>query len=73
MRETHGDGISRGQFILEKSGRIEDVYDLDGTNLGQGAYGTVRRGTHRDLHLVRAIKILQNNRVDDRLNGRSRF
>lgn len=62
-REVYGEGIGHSQFILEKVGKIQDVYELEGKKLGQGAYGAVRRGTHRDLKIMRAIKTIQKDRV----------
>jgi len=55
-------GIAHGQFILDKPGRIEDAYTLD-KKLGEGAYGSVRMGKHKNTGCVRAIKTVAKDNV----------
>eukprot|EP00929_Paragymnodinium_shiwhaense_P123855 TRINITY_DN9824_c0_g1_i1.p1 TRINITY_DN9824_c0_g1~~TRINITY_DN9824_c0_g1_i1.p1 ORF type:complete len:536 (+),score=142.80 TRINITY_DN9824_c0_g1_i1:157-1764(+) len=64
-KEVRGDGISRARFILQKTGRIQDVYEIEQKKLGEGAYGTVRVGVHKKCGSVRAIKTIMKARVNN--------
>ncbi|CAE8602450.1 unnamed protein product, partial [Polarella glacialis] len=43
-------------FALLNDGRIDDVYDVSKTKLGEGAFGGVYLATHKDTKAVRAVK-----------------
>eukprot|EP00928_Gymnodinium_smaydae_P000711 TRINITY_DN10275_c0_g1_i1.p1 TRINITY_DN10275_c0_g1~~TRINITY_DN10275_c0_g1_i1.p1 ORF type:complete len:535 (+),score=103.95 TRINITY_DN10275_c0_g1_i1:67-1671(+) len=68
-RTIMGEGIGAASFIHEKYGRVQDLYDLDSKKLGQGAYGEVRRGIHKELRgdsgskLARAIKTVPKDNI----------
>lgn len=53
-----GDAISRSQFILNKSGKIDDLYKLESKQLGEGTYGTVKMGVQKKSGAKRAVKIM---------------
>jgi len=63
VKEVRGDGISRARFILQKTGRIQDSYEIEHKKLGEGAYGQVRIGVHKQSRAVRAIKTIMKARV----------
>jgi calcium-dependent protein kinase len=55
-------GIGHGQFILHKTGRVQDVYAME-RQIGAGSYGSVCKGTHRVTKVVRAVKTLAKGKV----------
>ena len=57
--------FGRSGFILENSSgtNIRDVYEFSESNIGEGSYGSVRRGIHRKTNQVRAIKIISKNMI----------
>lgn len=57
--------FTRSGFILENSSgtNIRDVYEFGETNMGEGSYGAVRKGTHRKGGQVRAIKIISKTMI----------
>lgn len=57
-KEIKEGGIGHAQFILDKPGKIQDVYHMEHNALGQGTYGTVCKGKHRVTKAVRAIKTI---------------
>jgi calcium-dependent protein kinase len=56
-------GIGRSQFILDRPGRIQDVYSMEKKKLGEGTYGSVCRGTHQATKVVRAIKTIPKGKM----------
>jgi calcium-dependent protein kinase len=57
-KEIKQGGIGHAQFILDKPGKIQDVYHMESNTLGQGTYGTVCKGKHKVTKAVRAIKTI---------------
>ena len=51
--------IPSNSFIQEKPGNIYDEYMITNTNLGEGAFGFVRKGVHKKSGCVRAIKFIR--------------
>lgn len=51
------------QLIIENSGDIGNVYDLDAHVLGKGAFGIVRKGTLRVTGAVRAVKSISKEQM----------
>ena len=51
-------GVS--DFIVERAGKLHDTYNI-GEILGQGAFGIVKRITHKVTKEVRAVKILDKS------------
>mmetsp|Transcript_22576 Transcript_22576/g.22326 ORF Transcript_22576/g.22326 Transcript_22576/m.22326 type:complete len:469 (+) Transcript_22576:13-1419(+) len=49
--------ITQGDFVLERSGKLRDTYRI-GSKLGDGAYGSVRKITHRVTGEERAVKVI---------------
>jgi calcium-dependent protein kinase len=60
-----GMSFTRSGFILENSSgtNIRDVYEFSEGNIGEGSYGSVRRGVHKKGGQVRAIKIISKNMI----------
>ena len=54
--------ILRKVFIHSSNGVIEDTYKIHEI-LGQGSFSTVRRGTHIESKIDRAIKIITKNSI----------
>jgi len=48
--------ISRAQLIESKRGEIRDAYRHANDKVGQGAFGSVSRASHRTTGVVRAVK-----------------
>ncbi|CAG9317475.1 unnamed protein product [Blepharisma stoltei] len=51
IRVTHGD------FVVERTGKLRDTYRI-GSKLGDGAFGSVRKITHRVTGEARAVKTI---------------
>jgi calcium-dependent protein kinase len=49
--------FTAGDFINEQTGNIRDKYRI-GSKIGDGAFGSVRKVTHRQLGEVRAVKTI---------------
>ena len=58
--------ISGGEFVTEKRGKLRDTYRI-GKKLGEGAFGSVRKITHRTTGEIRAVKTIhkKNLRSDE--------
>jgi calcium-dependent protein kinase len=58
--------ISGGEFVMEKKGKLRDIYRI-GKKLGEGAFGSVRKITHRATGETRAVKTIhkKNLRSED--------
>jgi calcium-dependent protein kinase len=50
--------LSPGDFVSERRGFLQDVYRV-GTKLGDGAFGSVHKITHRTTREVRAVKVIR--------------
>jgi calcium-dependent protein kinase len=61
--ESKVDGLRPAQFILEHVSNIEAIYEIEPDPLGSGAFGTVRRATHRVTNVVRAVKTIPKAKV----------
>jgi len=62
-KEVKEGGVSRSQLILDRTGRIQDLYNMDKKKLGEGTYGAVYRGTHKTTGRVRAIKTIPKTQM----------
>lgn len=49
--------VTAGDFVSERHGRIRDTYRI-GSKVGDGAFGSVRKITHRVTGEVRAVKTI---------------
>lgn len=49
--------VSQGDFVIENQGKLRDSYRI-GSKLGDGAFGSVRKITHRVTGEVRAVKTI---------------
>ena len=49
--------ITGGDFVTEKKGKLRDTYRI-GKKLGDGAFGSVRKITHRGTGEIRAVKTI---------------
>lgn len=54
--------VHSGDFIKQKQGMIRETYRI-GSKVGDGAYGSVRRVTHRDTGEVRAVKTIHKKNL----------
>lgn len=59
------DGIGRAQFIMDSSGRIQDAYSMDKRKLGEGSFGSVRKGVHKATGSVRAVKTMAKGKMSN--------
>jgi len=56
--------VNKGTFITYKKGQIENDYTIEEI-VGSGAFGTVRKVTHKDTLNPRALKIIKKNPKED--------
>ena len=54
--------ISGGDFVVERRGKLRDMYRI-GKKLGEGAFGSVRKITHRVTSDVRAVKTIHKENL----------
>ena len=54
--------ISGGEFVTEKRGKLRDTYRI-GKKLGEGAFGSVRKITHRVTGETRAVKTIHKKNL----------
>lgn len=45
-------------FMRDNQGKIEDFYDVEKSNLGEGSFGTVSRGLCKRTTVERAVKVI---------------
>jgi len=57
--------ISAGDFVKAKTTKFRDEYTVK-EQLGQGAFGEVRKVVHKATGLVRATKILRKDAIDEK-------
>eukprot|EP00928_Gymnodinium_smaydae_P089028 TRINITY_DN73036_c0_g1_i1.p1 TRINITY_DN73036_c0_g1~~TRINITY_DN73036_c0_g1_i1.p1 ORF type:complete len:610 (-),score=158.17 TRINITY_DN73036_c0_g1_i1:398-2227(-) len=50
--------FSHESLIKENPGVLNDFYTLDGKEVGQGAFGTVCKATHKTCNALRAVKTI---------------
>jgi len=55
--------IDHGAFILDKAGKIHDVYDMDKRKLGEGSYGSVCKAKHKNTKAIRAVKTIPKQQM----------
>lgn len=55
--------ISQGDFVLEKSGRFRDSYQI-GPALGSGSFGEVRKCKNKLNQQTRAVKIIRKDALE---------
>jgi calcium-dependent protein kinase len=54
--------VTGGDFVTEKKGKLRDSYRI-GNKLGDGAFGSVRKITHRVTGEVRAVKTIHKKNL----------
>ena len=54
--------VSGGDFVTEKKGKLRDSYRI-GNKLGDGAFGSVRKITHRLTDEIRAVKTIHKKNL----------
>ena len=54
--------VSGGDFVIEKKGKLRDSYRI-GNKLGDGAFGSVRKITHRVTGELRAVKTIHKKNL----------
>jgi len=64
-KDIKEDGIGRAQFIMDSSGRIQDAYSMDKRKLGEGSFGSVRKGVHKATGSARAIKTMAKGKLSN--------
>jgi calcium-dependent protein kinase len=52
-------------FSAMNTGKVFDIYKMDKKSLGEGSYGQVCTGTHKDTGAVRAVKSIDKAKVND--------
>jgi len=55
-KEVKEGGFSKGQFIMDNTGKVDQFYDMEKKKLGEGSYGTVCKAKHKSTGAVRAVK-----------------
>lgn len=50
--------MGASDFVVEKTGKIEQDYTIINPPLGKGAFGEVRKGIHKKTKEERAIKFI---------------
>jgi calcium-dependent protein kinase len=58
LKEVQDGGIGRAQFILDRPGKIQEVYAMEKKRIGEGSYGSVCKGVHKATDVTRAIKTI---------------
>eukprot|EP00933_Yihiella_yeosuensis_P000239 TRINITY_DN10037_c4_g1_i1.p1 TRINITY_DN10037_c4_g1~~TRINITY_DN10037_c4_g1_i1.p1 ORF type:complete len:486 (+),score=108.29 TRINITY_DN10037_c4_g1_i1:89-1546(+) len=53
-------------FIQQNDKKIDTVYQIERRQLGEGSYGQVCRGKHKDTGSIRAIKSIDKSKISDR-------
>ena len=56
--------FDKSSFIFQKDQKFRDNY-LIGQSMGTGTYGEVRRCKNNKSNVVRAVKILRKDKLDD--------
>ena len=51
-------------FVSQKIGDINEVYNLISPPLGKGAFGEVRKAIHKGTGIARAIKLILKNKTN---------
>ena len=54
--------VTGGDFVIEKKGKLRDSYRI-GNKLGDGAFGSVRKITHRVTGDTRAVKTIHKKNL----------
>merc|ERR1719436_1108439 len=57
-KDTKAGGVQHGNFILESTSKVTDVYDIDKKKLGQGSYGSVCKCVNKVSGVARALKTI---------------
>mmetsp|Transcript_132446 Transcript_132446/g.313996 ORF Transcript_132446/g.313996 Transcript_132446/m.313996 type:complete len:577 (-) Transcript_132446:95-1825(-) len=58
-------GFALGNFAATNTGRIEDYYDIEKQKLGEGGFGSVRKGRDQRTGRVYAIKTIRKKGVEE--------
>lgn len=58
-------GITKGQFIIDNKGKIDDSYDIERKKLGEGAYGEVHKAKQKNTGAIRAIKTIDKRKMNN--------
>lgn len=62
-------GFGIAQFIIDNTGKLQDFYDLEKKNLGEGSYGAVYKGINKSTGQPRAVKSI----CKDQMKNLERF
>jgi calcium-dependent protein kinase len=75
LKEYCGSPLKRSQFIANNSGErsIHDVYTIDKRKLGEGSYGYVCKGLHKETGATRAIKVMNKRKDEEKMRKEVRF
>lgn len=64
----------KGSLTFDRKGKeASDFYDFEDTPLGQGTYGQVLRGKHKETNVYRAVKVVDKNRLKNYVKNASEF
>jgi calcium-dependent protein kinase len=63
LKEVQEGGFGKAQFILDRPGRIQDVYNMEQKRIGEGSYGSVSKGVHKSTGVIRAIKTISKAKM----------
>ena len=55
--------FSRSNLILDNTGSLTAVYDVEERKLGQGSYGSVSKAVHKSTKQVRAVKTIPKSKL----------
>lgn len=61
--------FDKSKFVMQKDEKFRDNY-LIGSSMGTSTYGEVRKCKHSRSNIVRAVKILKKEKLDDMENER---
>eukprot|EP00408_Alexandrium_pacificum_P059232 CAMPEP_0171179554 /NCGR_PEP_ID=MMETSP0790-20130122/13314_1 /TAXON_ID=2925 /ORGANISM="Alexandrium catenella, Strain OF101" /LENGTH=503 /DNA_ID=CAMNT_0011644485 /DNA_START=102 /DNA_END=1613 /DNA_ORIENTATION=+ len=63
VKQVKEDGIGHAMFILDNTGKIQEVYDMEKKKLGEGSYGSVCKAKNKMTHATRAIKTIAKGQM----------
>eukprot|EP00440_Ansanella_granifera_P035819 gb/GFBE01038854.1/.p1 GENE.gb/GFBE01038854.1/~~gb/GFBE01038854.1/.p1 ORF type:complete len:474 (+),score=166.71 gb/GFBE01038854.1/:1-1422(+) len=52
-------------FCQKNDGKLSDFYNCEKKVMGEGSYGAVTKGIHRDTGAVRAVKAIDKSKISD--------
>eukprot|EP00927_Polykrikos_kofoidii_P059461 TRINITY_DN5460_c0_g1_i2.p1 TRINITY_DN5460_c0_g1~~TRINITY_DN5460_c0_g1_i2.p1 ORF type:complete len:507 (+),score=79.52 TRINITY_DN5460_c0_g1_i2:61-1581(+) len=54
-----GEDVCHARFTKHQPERVRRIYDIETSMLGQGAFGSVQRATHKETGVICAIKVMR--------------